>query len=59
MKNVVDLIIHSAFRDLIEMEQESGNIKLIYPQLRNNHKRQSEQEFKQLFIDTFAGQRKG
>ena len=54
MKNVVDLIIHSAFRDLIEMEQESGNIKLIYPQLRNNHKRQSEQEFKQLFIDHFC-----
>lgn len=54
MQNVVDQVIRDAFRDLIEMEQENGNIKLIYPQLRNGHKRQSEQEFKQLFIEHFC-----
>ena len=54
MQNVVDQVIRNAFRDLIEMEQETGNIKLIYPQLRNGNKRQSEQEFKQLFIDHFC-----
>ncbi|HIZ32490.1 MAG TPA: hypothetical protein H9814_02925 [Candidatus Bacteroides merdigallinarum] len=54
MQNIVDQVIRSAFRDLIEMEQETGNIKLIYPQLRNGQKRHSEQEFKQLFIDHFC-----
>ena len=54
MENVVDSVIKNAFRDLIEMEQEDGNIKLIYPTLRDNEKRHSEQEFKQLFIDNFC-----
>lgn len=54
MKNVVDNVIRNAFRDLIEMEQEDGNVKLIYPTLRDNEKRHSEQEFKQLFIDNFC-----
>lgn len=54
MQNVVESVIRDAFRDLIEMEQEAGDIKLIYPQLRNGNKRQSEQEFKQLFIDHFC-----
>ena len=54
MQNVVESVIREAFRDLIEMEQENGNIKLIYPQLRNGQKRHSEQEFKQLFIDHFC-----
>lgn len=54
MQNVVDQVIRNAFRDLIRMEEENGDIKLIYPQLRNGHKRQSEQEFKQLFIDHFC-----
>ena len=59
MQNVVDQVIRDAFRDLIEMGQETGNIKLIYPQLRNGNKRQSEQEFKQLFIDHFCRTAKG
>ena len=55
MENVVDSVIRHAFRDLIEMEQEDGNIKLIYPTLRDGKgKRHSEQEFKQLFIDNFC-----
>lgn len=54
MENVVDNVIKNAFRNLIEMEQEDGNIKLIYPTLRDNGKRHSEQEFKQLFIDNFC-----
>lgn len=55
MKNVVGNVIRNAFRDLIEMEQEDGNIKLIYPTLRGSKgKRHSEQEFKQLFIDNFC-----
>ena len=55
MKNVVDNVIRNAFRNLIEMEQEDGNIKLIYPTLRDGKgKRHSEQEFKQLFIDNFC-----
>lgn len=54
MENIVDNVIRNAFRDLIEMEQEDGNIKLIYPTLRDNEKRHSEQEFKQLFIDNFC-----
>ena len=55
MQNIVDQVIRDAFRDLIEMEQETGNIKLIYPQQRKSStKRQSEQEFKQLFIDHFC-----
>ena len=54
MENVVDNVIKNAFRNLIEMEQEDGNIKLIYPTLRDNEKRHSEQEFKQLFIDNFC-----
>lgn len=54
MQNVVESVIREAFSDLIKMEQENGNIKLIYPQLRNGQKRYSEQEFKQLFIDHFC-----
>ena len=55
MENIVDSVIKNAFRDLIEMEQENGNIKLIYPTLRDGRgKRHSEQEFKQLFIDNFC-----
>lgn len=55
MENVVDNVIRNAFRDLIAMEQEDGNIKLIYPTLRDGKgKRHSEQEFKQLFIDDFC-----
>ncbi len=55
MENVVDNVIKNAFRNLIEMEQEDGNIKLIYPTLRDGKgKRHSEQEFKQLFIDNFC-----
>ena len=55
MQNVVESVIRDAFRDLIKMEQDTGDIKLIYPsQRKSGAKRQSEQEFKQLFIDHFC-----